>query len=131
MAMIDIVYRHSHEPDENIDIRRPTIEIMSDYLKGLVVDMQMSDISSRFKDVPADGENIVCINGKDVRRILEGLEIKMLDCDETCDHDSVNIIRFDRPTLDWHKDIIEDIPDVLMKNAISKVFADINNNRIL
>ena len=41
------------------------------------------------------------------------------------------ILGMGRPTLDWNKDIIDDIPDVLMKNAISKVYADITKDRIL
>ena len=131
MAMIDIEYRHSAEPKDPENIRRPSVKIMTDYLTNLVCEMQMADISSKFINTIHDGPNMLYINGKDVHDVLNGLKIKILDTDESCDHGTVQIVKFDRPTLDWKKDIIEDIPDILVKNAISKVFADINENRIL
>jgi len=131
MAMIDIEYRHQKEPDKSGEIRRSSIKAMSEYLNDLVCEMQMSDISSRFIDKEVQGRNMLLINGKEISEILEGLEIKMLDVEESCDMGNTNRIRFDRPPLDWNREIIEDIPDVLVKNAISKVFADVTNNRIL
>ena len=131
MAMIDIEYRHSSEPPEDENLRRWSVEEMSEYLKGLVFKMQMSDISSKFVSVEAEGQNSLFINGKRVQDILDGLEIKMLETEESCDHGKANMISFGRPTLDWNKDVIEDIPDVLVKNAISKVYADVLKNRIL
>ncbi len=131
MAMIDIEYRHSSEPPEDENLRRWSVEEMSEYLKGLVFEMQMSDISSKFVSVEAEGQNSLFINGKRVQDILDGLEIKMLETEESCDHGKANMISFGRPTLDWNKDVIEDIPDVLVKNAISKVYADVLKNRIL
>ena len=35
-----------------------------------------------------------------------------------------------RPTLDWKREYVEDVPDTIMKNAIAKVFADCNKNKI-
>ena len=131
MAMLDIEYRHSTEPKNTPDIRRASIDDMKDYLNDLVCEMQMADISSKLIDKESDGPNMVYVNGRSVPDILNGLDIKMPDAEETCDHGSITIIKFDRPTLDWHKDVIEDIPDILMKNAIAKVFADINDSRIL
>lgn len=131
MAMIDIEYRHSSEPPEDENLRRWTIEEMSDYLKGLVYEMQMADISSKFISVEAEGPNALLINGKRIQEILEGLEIKMLDTDESCDHGKTSMVSFGRPTLQWNKNVIEDIPDVLVKNAISKTFANVTKNRIL
>jgi hypothetical protein len=132
MAMIDIEYRHSAQPPHRAgELRRTSIGQMHDYLNEIVCEMQMADISSKLIDTEGTGPNMVYINGKTVFQILEGLDIKMPDAEESCDHGNVTIIKFDRPTLDWKKDIIEDIPDILMKNAIAKVFADINNNRIL
>ena len=129
--MIDIEYRHSSEPPEDEDLRRWSVEEMSEYLRGLVYEMQMSDISSKFISVEKEGPNALLINGKRIQDILEGLEIKMLDAEESCDHGKVSMVSFGRPILDWKKDIIEDIPDVLVKNAISKTYADIIKNRIL
>ena len=131
MAMIDIEYRHSGEPKGKGEIRRPSVEVMSEYLNGLVCEMQMSDISSKFIDKEVSGQNMLLINGRNVTEILEGLEIRMLDAEDSCDTGGSKMIKFDRPTLDWNREIIEDIPDVLVKNAISKVFADVTSNRIL
>jgi hypothetical protein len=131
MAMIDIEYRHSSEPPEDENIRRQSVEEMSEYLKGLVYEMQMSDISSKFISVEAEGPNSVLVNGKKIQDILSGLQIKMLDTEESCDQGKVAMVNFGRPVLDWRKDVIEDIPDVLVKNAISKAYADVLKNRIL
>jgi len=132
MAMIDIEYRHSAQPPHSVkDLRRTSIGDMHEYLNDLVVEMQMADISSKLIDKEAAGPNMVYINGKSVHDILEGLDIRMPDSEESCDNGNATIIKFGRPTLDWNKNIIEDIPDILMKNAIAKVFADINNNRII
>ena len=40
------------------------------------------------------------------------------------------MVKFGRPTLDWKREWVEDVPDTIMKNAIAKVFADENRNRI-
>ncbi|MDR0508296.1 MAG: hypothetical protein LBG63_00485, partial [Candidatus Methanoplasma sp.] len=131
MAMIDIEYRHSSEPPEDENIRRQSVSEMSEYLKGLVYEMQMADISAKFISIEGEGPNALIINGKRVQDILEGLEIKMLDSEDSCDHGKVSMVSFGRPVLDWNKDVIEDIPDVLVKNAISKTYADVVKNRIL
>ena len=131
MAMIDIEYRHSSEPPEDDSIRRQSVEEMSEYLRGLVYEMQMSDISSKFISVEAEGPNMLLVNGKSVQDILEGLEIKMLETEDSCDHGKAAMVSFGRPVLEWRKDIIEDIPDVLVKNAISKAYSDVLKNRIL
>jgi len=131
MAMIDIEYRHSSEPPEDDGIRRQSVEEMSEYLRSLVFEMQMADISSKFISVEGEGPNTVLVNGKRIQDILEGLDIRMLDSEDSCDHGKANIVSFGRPTLDWNKNVIEDIPDVLVKNAISKAYADVLKNRIL
>jgi len=129
--MIDIEYRYSSEPPEDENIRRQSVEEMSKYLRGLVYEMQMSDISSKFISVEKEGPNGLFINGKSIQDILDGLDIKMLDSEESCDHGKVSMVSFGRPILDWRKDVIEDIPDVLVKNAISKTYSNIIKNRIL
>lgn len=128
MAMIDIEYRHSAEPGLK-EIRRTSIKQMSQYLTDLVCEMQMDDISSKFVETETDGRNMVYVNGKSVLDILDGLEIKLLNPDDACG--SNPIVSFGRPPLEWNEECIEDIPDTLMKNAISKVFSEIYNNRIL
>ncbi|MGE4375506.1 MAG: hypothetical protein AB7D01_07370 [Methanoculleus sp.] len=131
MAMINIEYRHSAEPPEASIIRRKTVEEMKNYLMGLVAEMLVADISAQYVDTAYEGENTVVINGKDIRDILNGLQIRMLDSEDACDSGKPSLIKFERPVLDWKKEFIEDIPDVLMKNAISKAYADATKNRIM
>lgn len=131
MAMINIEYKHSGEPPEASIIRRKTIEEMKNYLMGLVAEMLLADISAQYIDTASDGRNTVIINGQDVNDILNGLQIRMLDNEDACDAGKPSLIKFERPVLDWKKEFIEDIPDVLMKNAISKAYADAYNNRIM
>lgn len=131
MAMIDIEYRYSSEPSDDREIRRGSIEEMSDYLKNLVAEMQMADISSKFRGIEHEGPNMIFINGKSIVEILDGLEIRPLEVEESCNLGQTNIVNIGRPTTDWKKDVIEDIPDVLVKNAISKAYADIIKDRII
>ena len=126
--MINIEYRHSAEPRDKT-VRRPSVKTMSAYLKELVCDMQMEDVSAKLYDNEAPGRNMVYVNGRSVPEILEGLDIKMPEADEP--ESPVQMVKIeDRPTLEWNRDIIEDIPDILMKNAIAKVFAEAYDNTI-
>ncbi|MCL2148623.1 MAG: hypothetical protein FWH47_04725 [Methanomassiliicoccaceae archaeon] len=131
MAMIDIEYRHSSEPPEDDNLRRQSVEEMSDYLKGLVDEMLRSDISAKLTVSEGEGPNMVFVNGKSITDILAGLDIKMLDSDDACDHGKVSIVSFGRPILEWNRGVIEDIPDVLVKNAVSKAYADVLGDRTL
>ncbi len=131
MAMIDIEYRHAAEPAPSDRLRRGSVEEMREYLTDLVCEMQMADISARYIDTEAEGPNTVRINGRDVHEILDGLEIRMTDSGEPCDLDRPSLVSFGRPVTDWDRETVEDIPDLLMKNAVAKVFADISENRIL
>lgn len=129
MAMINIEYRYSSEPPESKGLRRESNKEMTEYLAGLVADMVFSDIPARLTE--SEGENAVFINGENVHDILNGLDIKMLDSDDACNLGRPSLVKFDRPILDWKKEYIEDIPDVLMKNAISKIYADCYKDRIM
>ena len=134
MAMLDIEYRFSDAPIDAEGIRRKTTKDMEFYIRGLVFEMQSADISVKFKTaVPEPGErNMVYINGRPVPDILEGLDIKIPEPDEeTCGCSSPKIVTIGGPNLKWNTDCIEDIPDILMKNAISKVYADMEKNRIM
>ena len=42
----------------------------------------------------------------------------------------MNVIAIERAPDDWNTDVIEDIPDLLMKNALSKAFAEADSLRI-
>lgn len=125
MAMIEIEYIHTEKDIDDVSIRRPSTGKMKTYIQDLVYEMKSSDISCSFKEtIIADGKNDVLINGKTVSEIIDGLEIKHLSVEESCDHGKPSTVLFGRPTLDWKKAYIEDIPDTIMKNAIAKVYAD-------
>lgn len=129
--MIDIEYRYSAEPPKLDILRRKSNEEMKNYLMGLVADMLMSDIPAKYSEVKTEGENSVFINGKDVHEILEGLEIRMMEVEDSCNLGRPAMVKFERPMMDWEKEYIEDIPDILMKNAISKIYAEAYNDRIM
>ena len=134
MAMLDIEYRFAEKPLDNPDIRRKTTKDMEFYIRGLVFEMQSADISVKFRtSVPAEGErNMVYINGRSVPEILDGLDIKIPEPDEeSCGCSAPKIVTIGGPNLEWNSDYIEDIPDILMKNAISKTYADMERNRIM
>ena len=131
MAMIDIEYRHPEADPDDPTIRRRTNAVMSQYIRDLIFEMQMADISCAFKEtVTKDGTRDVRINGRTIPEIIEGLQIKMLEEEDSCDLGSTRMVKFGRPTLDWKREWVEDVPDTIMKNAIAKVFADENRNRI-
>lgn len=138
MAMIDIEYRYAKGQVPGGDfpgreIRRNTVQEMEEYLRGLVYEMQEADISAKFIPKETENENQVYINGMKVNEVLASIdEIKMLDPEEeTCGCNGPRPITIGRPMLDWDPRVIEDIPDVLMKNAISKVYCDMQKNRIM
>lgn len=134
MAMLDIEYRFSDEPLDGTGIRRKTTKDMESYIRGLVFEMQSADISARFTTgVPSEGErNMVYINGRTVPQILEGLKIVMLDPDEdSCGCNGPKLVTIGRSQTEWDDRYIEDIPDVLMKNAISKVYSEMEADRIV
>ena len=137
MAMIDIEYRYAKGSVPGGDfpgreIRRTTVKDMEEYLRNLVYEMQSADISAKYIGKETEDENQVYINGMKVNDILRGLDIKMLDPEEdTCGCSGPRPITIGRPMLEWDPRVIEDIPDVLMKNAISKVYCDLQKNRIM
>ena len=77
-----------------------------------------------------EGPNTVLINGRTIPEIIDGLEIKHLDVEESCDHGKPSKVLFGRPVLDWKKEYVEDVPDTIMKNAIAKVYADERQKQI-
>ncbi len=131
MAMIDIEYRHTGRPTSG-EVRRADWEEMEKYLRGLVYEMQEADISSKYVGTESETEDMLYINGKSVIDILKGLEIRTPMPDECeCEYSGKKPIPIGRPALEWNPEFIEDIPDILVKNAISKTYADINRNRIM
>ncbi len=125
MVKIDIEYLHTEAELPDPTIRRITTGKMASYIQELMYDMKSGDIPCSFKEtVITEGKNDVLINGRTVPEIIEGLDIQYLDAEESCDIGKPGRIMFGRPTLDWKREYIEDIPDTIMKNAIAKVYAD-------
>jgi len=123
--MIDIEYIHTEDDIEDITIRRPDTLRMKSYIQDLIYEMKAGDISCSFKETIIEkGKNEVLINGRTIPEIIEGLEIRHLDMEESCDHGKPSRVLFGRPTLDWKREYVEDVPDTIMKNAIAKVYAD-------
>ena len=128
MALVNIVYVHSKEP-EGTDLRRSSIASMVEYMERLVFEMKFAGVSTEFKSEHRDGaKNDVIVNGKTVAEILDGLQIVKPELDS--EGRPASIVTFERAPDDWQEDIIEDIPDLLMKNALSKAYADADKLRI-
>ena len=128
MVMLDIEYRYSGEAIGTKGLRRKNVREMEDYVRNLVLAMQSAAITAKYiSRFATEGEmNMVYINGRSVPEILDGLEIKTPDPDESncgCDERPA-VITIDRGN-DWNDNHIEDIPDILMKNAIAKAYADL------
>ena len=128
MALVNIVYVHSKEP-EGTDLRRSSIAAMVEYMERLVFEMKFAGVSTDFKSEHRDGaKNDVIVNGRTVAEILDGLQIVKPELDS--EGRPASIVTFERAPDDWQEDIIEDIPDLLMKNALSKAYADADKHRI-
>ena len=128
MALVNIVYVHSKEP-EGTDLRRSSIASMVEYMERLVFEMKFAGVSTDFKSEHRDGaKNDVIVNGRTVAEILDGLQIVKPELDS--EGIPASIVTFERAPDDWQEDVIEDIPDLLMKNALSKAYADADKLRI-
>lgn len=128
MALVNIVYVHSKEP-EGTDLRRSSIASMVEYMERLVFEMKFAGVSTDFKSEHRDGaKNDVIVNGRTVAEILDGLQIVKPELDS--EGRPASIVTFERAPDDWQEDVIEDIPDLLMKNALSKAYADADKLRI-
>ena len=67
MAMIDIEYRHTSQDPDDPTIRRRTNAVMASYIKDLIFEMQMADISCKFTDtLVEEGKSEVYINGRTI-----------------------------------------------------------------
>jgi hypothetical protein len=128
MALVNIVYVHSKEP-EGTDLRRSSIASMVEYMERLVFEMKFAGVSTDFKSEHRDGaKNDVIVNGRTVAEILDGLQIVKPELDS--EGRPASIVTFERAPDDWQENVIEDIPDLLMKNALSKAYADADKLRI-
>ena len=126
MAMLDVVYIHAKDPDFP-DCRRKTVQEMEDYIKDLVYELKFNGISTDFQSKEGD-HNDVTINGKSVADIIRDLgeDIRIPEVEEG----SSPVVSFGRGPKDWKMDVVEDISDLLMKNALSISFAEARKTRI-
>ena len=126
MAMLDVVYIHAKDP-EFPESRRKTVKEMEDYVHDLVVELKFNGINASFDSVEGD-HNDVTINGKSVADIIRDLgdDIRVPEVDEGASP----VVTIERSPKDWNMDVVEDISDLLMKNAFSISFAEARKTRI-
>ena len=132
MAMINIEYRHS-KPVRRSDTMRRSTEGMERYLDDIVKEMRSAGISVALVDSTAIGDegSSLFINDRNVKDILGGLKILFPEEDDHCDDLSApKIVSFQRPLTDWNNKYAEDIPDILLKNAISKTYSELRKDNI-
>ncbi len=128
MAMLDVVYTHAKDP-EFPDSRRKTVAEMEEYVKGLVYELKFNGISTDFKSEAGD-HNDITINGKSLKDIIRDLgdDIRIPEVDEGSASPLVGIGA--RGPKDWNMDCVEDISDLLMKNAFSISYAEARKNKL-
>lgn len=127
MALLNIVYTHAKDPDFP-ESRRKTVKEMDEYLEGLVVELKFGGISVSYQSVEGD-HNDITVNGKTAKQIVTDLgdDIRIPEVDEG---QASPMVGFARAPRDWNTDCIEDISDLLMKNVLSKSFAEADKLRI-
>lgn len=131
MALVDVVYVHSKDPVavDGKDYRKKSVKDMEEYIERLVFEMKFAGVGTSFKSEHKEGaKNDIIINGRTVAEILDGLEIRRPELDS--EGRAAKIVSFERAPDDWDQDVIEDIPDLLLKNALSKAWADADKLRI-
>jgi len=132
MAMINIEYRHSKPVRKSDTVRRST-DGMERYLQDIVEEMKSAGISVSLIDATAfgDEDSSLFINGRNIKEILKGLKILFPEDDDHCDDLSgPKVVMVARPLTEWNDAYAEDIPDILLKNAISKTYSDIRKDNI-
>lgn len=132
MAMVDIIYTHPGEikVEPGCEIRRTSVQEMVDYVNGLVFEMKWGGVNVKFESKLVEGcKSDIQINGLSVEEILDGLEIKTPEVEP--EQSDTKIITFERSPDDWDRRYVEDISDILLKNAISKAYADAVKNNIM
>ncbi len=136
--MLDIEYRRKYSLDRPFEESRRDVYDFSEYLGSLVGEVKYAGVSIRLREteLPDDSEesNEVLINGRAVAEVLEGLDLVIPSskdcgtCSGACGSGGCGVDEEERDPLDWNRCIIEDIPDIVLKNAISKALADARDN---
>lgn len=130
--MLDLEYRKKSSLDHPYEESRRDVYDFSEYLNDLVKEVKFSGINIKLRetDLPDGSEekNALIINGRTVNEILNGLDLVLPgskscgNCSGACGTGSCGTE--EREELDWNEAIVEDIPDIILKNAISKALAD-------
>lgn len=127
---IILEYRNKGRLDHPFSLSRKDVSGLTKELKILVGQVKSVGIDMEFK-VTAIGEdepNDILINGKPIAKILQGLNIVheggCSDCSACNESSCATANESKRDELDWNRSVVEDIPEALLKNAISKVIAD-------
>ncbi|MDD3398371.1 MAG: hypothetical protein PHW93_02080 [Candidatus Methanomethylophilaceae archaeon] len=127
---ITIEYRHKDGLDQPFSLSRRDVPGLTKELKVLVGQVRSVGIDMLFKETRIEGDepNTLLIGGRNVEDVLEGLDIVReggcSTCSANCSEPTCETSKEERDELDWNRRVLEDIPEVLLKNAISKVIAD-------
>jgi len=128
---ITVEYRNKGRLDHPFTLSRRDVSGLAQELKVLVGQVKSVGIDMEFQltTVGDDQPNDILINGQSISKILDGLNIVQeggcSDCAGSCNETSCGTVSdAKRGELDWNNDVVEDIPEALLKNAISKVIAD-------
>lgn len=127
---ITVEYRHKGRLDQPFSLSRRDVPGFSKELKVLVGQVRSVGIDMLFKESRFDGDepNALIIGGRSIDDVLEGLNIVReggcSTCSANCNEPTCETAKEERDEMDWNRRVLEDIPEVLLKNAISKVIAD-------
>ena len=127
---ITVEYRHKGRLDQPFSLSRRDVPSFSKELKVLVGQVRSVGIDMLFKESRFDGDepNALIIGGRSIDDVLEGLNIVReggcSTCSANCSEPTCETAKEERDEMDWNRRVLEDIPEVLLKNAISKVIAD-------
>jgi hypothetical protein len=129
VGKIVIEYRYAASKEKRG--RRNTSE-MRYYLETLVDEMSSVGMDAEYVDsIAVDGEvNSVTVNGTDIISIAEDIDLMMImlgayDPDPNM-HQMTDI--FGKQVMDWNREYVEDIPEILMNSAVSKVCSKMNED---
>lgn len=128
---IIVEYRNKGRLDHPFSLSRRDVSGLTRELKILAGQVKSAGIDMEFKitSIAENEPNDILINGKSISKILDGLNIVLeggcSNCSVSCDESScASAEKAERAELDWNRTVMEDIPEALLKNALSKAIAD-------
>ncbi len=127
---IMLEYLHKGRIDQPFELSRRDVPAMARLLKTLVGQARIAGIDMLYReaDVREDEPNTLLIGGRDLSEILEGLDIVLESdcstCSANCSSTGCEVAGAGRGDLDWNRRVLEDVPEIVLKNAISKVISE-------